>query len=400
MDGYIGNRIARLQHLFVTKDFLPDLTGAARCHVALARRYPEPMAVATVAARESARYDTAEEYKIERQYFGYGDADHLISRMRWQAWLSARCKNRVHVLHCGGVGVAGRIVRATHKRVRIPYVVYVSAAELSSAREMARTGALGRRSVRLVLGDASGIVATTDYVALLTRELMQAIGITQPPPVAAPGLGTDPLLFGPGRDTGTLRQRWGIRRAPIVLTVARLAPHKGQDTGIEALSLLRNEFPDLRYVLVGEGSDEARLRNLAADLNVMDRVGFAGSMRDDELPEAYAASTIYLDASRAESDSAVAANSMSLIEAEATALPVVTSDAGGVRSVVREGESAIIVDPTSARSIADALALLLRDAELRNEMGMKGREAVETRMNWNRVVHDTARFVRECVANG
>ena len=153
-------------------------------------------------------------------------------------------------------------------------------------------------------------------------------------------------------------------------------------------------------MLVGEGSDEARLRNLAADLNVMDRVGFAGAMRDDELPEAYAASTIYLDASRPASDGGVAANGMSLIEAEATALPVVTTDAGGVRSLVREGESAVIVDPASARSIADALALLLRDAETRNDMGMKGREAVETRMNWNRVVHDTARFVRECVANG
>ena len=41
MDGCICNRLARLQHLFVTKDFLPDLTGAARCHVALARRYPK-----------------------------------------------------------------------------------------------------------------------------------------------------------------------------------------------------------------------------------------------------------------------------------------------------------------------------------------------------------------------
>lgn len=389
-----------MQHLFVTTDFIPDLSGAARRNVALARWYPEPMSVTTVAARDSAHYDAAAEYKIERQPFGHGDADHLISRLRWQRWLSSRCRSRVQILHCGGAGVAGRIARSAHKRVRIPYVVHMSAIELSRARERVQESAFGRRSVRLVLGDAAGIVATTDYVAILTRELMQAVGITEAPPVAAPGLGTDPLLFGPGRDTGTLRQRWGIRRAPIVLTVARLAPHKGQDTGIEAVSLLRDEFPDLRYVLVGEGSDEARLRNLAADLNVMDRVGFAGPMRDDELPEAYATSTIYLDASRVVSEGAITANSMSLIEAEATALPIVTSDAGGVRSVIREGESAIIVDPASARSIADALAMLLRDDAMRNEMGMAGREAVETRMNWHRIVHDTARFVRECVANG
>jgi len=358
------------------------------------------MSVSTVAARDAARYDAAEEYKIERQAFGYDAADGLFSRMRWQRWLIARCKGRIQVLHCGGMGVAGRVVRSAHKRARIPYVMYVSAHELNHAREMVKAGSVARRSVRLLLGDAAGVVATTDYVAILTRELMQEIGITQPPPIAAPGLGTDPILFGPGRDTGTLRQRWGIRRAPIVLTVARLVPDKGQDTGIEAVALLRDEFPNLRYVLVGEGSDEARLRNLAADLNVMDRVGFAGPMRDDELPEAYATSTIYLDASRLPPDATVAANGIGLIEAQATALPVVTSDAGGVRSLVREGDCGIIVEPASAQSIADALAVLLRDADKRSEMGMAGREAVETRMNWTRVAHDTARFVRECVANG
>lgn len=400
MDSCARDRLTGVQHLLVTEEFPPALSGAARYHVALARRYPEPMSVSTVAARESTHHDAAEDYKIERQSFGRDDADRLLNRVRWQRWLSARCNGRVQILHCGGMGVAGRVVRHAHKRARIPYIVYVNAGELNLARERVGSGPLARRSIRLLLGDAAGVVATTDYVAILARELMQEIGITQPPPVGAPGLGTDPLLFGPGRDTGTLRQRWGIRRAPIVLTVARLVPHKGQDTGIEALALLRDEFPDLRYVLVGEGSDEARLRNLAADMNVMDRVGFAGQMRDDELPEAYATSTIYLDASRPDSGATVAANGISLIEAQATALPVVTSDAGGVRSIVREGESATIVEPASAQSIAAAIAALLRDAELRTGMGMAGREAVETRMNWNRVTHDTAQFVRECVANG
>ena len=358
------------------------------------------MSVSTVATRDSVRHDAAEDYKIERQPFGYDRAAALTSRILWERWLRKRCQGRVHVLHCGDIGVVGRVVWRAHKRLRIPYVVYVSTGELCRAREKARRSTLGRRVVRLVLGDAAGIVATTEYVAALAREVMSDIGISQPPPVAALGLGTDPALFGPGRDSGTLRQRWGIRRAPILLTVARLAPHKGQDTGIEALALLRDEFPDLRYVLVGEGSDEARLRNLAAELSVMDRVGFAGPMRDDELPEAYATSTIYLDASRIAPDTSVEGHGISLIEAEATALPVVASDAGGVRSVVRDGESGIVVGPASAGAVADAVASLLRDAEKRSRMGMVGRESVEAYLNWNRVAHDTAQFVRECVANG
>ena len=333
-----------MQHVLVTQDFLPDLSGAARRHVELARRYPEPMSVSTIAANDYGRHDLKEDYTIERQSFGYRNAKSFLNRVRWERWLAGRCRGRVHVLHAGDISVVGQVVWRTHKRLRIPYLLYVDAGELRRVRETASHSRLMRRTARLVMGDASGIIATTDHVATLAREVMEEVGISQPPPIAALGLGADPVLFRPGRDSGTLRQRWGIRRAPIVLTVARLAAHKGQDTGIEALALLRDEFPDLRYVLVGEGSDEARLRNLAANLSVMDRVGFAGPMRDDELPEAYATSMIYLDASRVASDKTVEGHGISLIEAAATALPVVATanGTGGTRSVIRDGETGIL----------------------------------------------------------
>jgi glycosyltransferase involved in cell wall biosynthesis len=388
-----------MQHLLVTTDFLPELRGAARRYTALARRYPEPMLVSTVSARDSTRQDLAEDYAIERLRISPDGADSFIDRIRWERWLAKRSVGRIHVLHAGDICVAGRIVWRTHKRLRTPYVVYVSAGSLARARARCNRGALGRRVVRLVMGDAAGIVATTEDVAVLARDVMNEVGISQPAPVAAAGVGTDPGLFGPGRDSGALRARWGIRRAPIILTVARLVPHKGQDTGIEALSMLRDEFPDLRYVLVGEGADEARLRNLAADLNVMDRVGFAGAMRDDELPEAYATSTIYLDASREVAESGDGLG-ISRIEAAATGLPVVTAGAVAAGPSVRGSGNCLIVDAINPRMVADAIASLLRDSEMRSEMGMSGRESAEAYFNWNRVAHDTARFVRECVANG
>ncbi len=311
-----------------------------------------------------------------------------------------RAKGRVQVIHCGNIRPVGYAVWWAHKRLGIPYVVYVNGGDLLREREKASRSSAKRRSARLILGDASGIVATSEYVAALAREVMAEVGITAPPPVAALDLGTDPAQFAPGRDTGVLRQRWGIRRAPIIITVARLVPHKGQDTGIRALAKLRDEFPDVRYVLVGEGHDEPRLRNLAAELDVMHRVGFAGPMRDDELPEAYATSTIYLGASRVDRAINVEGFGISFIEASATGLPVVAGDSGGVRSAVRDGETGFVVDPNDVDAVANSLGNLLRDADLRAEMGAAGRRAVETHYNWQRVADDTARFVRECVANG
>src|SRR6266566_4004624 len=101
---------------------------------------------------------------------------------------------------------------------------------------------------------------------------MHEVGVENPPPVAALDLGTDPVRFHPSRDTGALRRRWGVGDAPLMLTVARLVPHKGQDVGIRALSMLTHDFPALRYIMVGEGHDEERLRGLAKDLGVAGKV--------------------------------------------------------------------------------------------------------------------------------
>jgi glycosyltransferase involved in cell wall biosynthesis len=356
------------------------------------------MSVSTVASDDASRYDRREEYLIERQPFPFSRANRFVNQIRWARWLLKRCRDRVDVIHCGNIRPAGYAVWWVHKRLRIPYVVYVNGGDLLRERRKAASSALKRRSARLILGDAAGIVATSAWCAELARNVMTEVGITAPPPVVALDLGTDPLQFHPDRDTGALRQRWGVRRSPLLLTVARLVPHKGQDVGIRALAKLRTEFPDLRYILVGEGVDESRLRNLAADLDVMDRVGFAGPMRDDELPEAYATSTVYLGASRVDEEINAEGFGISFIEASASGLPIVAGDSGGIRSAVRDGETGIVVDPTDVDAVSAAIESLLRDDALRATMGAAGRLAAETHYNWERVATDTARFVRDCVA--
>jgi glycosyltransferase involved in cell wall biosynthesis len=178
--------------------------------------------------------------------------------------------------------------------LQIPYIVYVNGGDLLREKQKASRSALKRATARRILGGASGIAATSEWVAELTREVMHQVGVNETPPIAALDLGTDPDTFTPQRDTGAMRRKWDVGDAPILLTVARLVPHKGQDTIIHALAVLSDEFPDLRYVLVGEGHDEARLLALAVDLRVADRVVFAGALTDAELPEAYATSTVYV----------------------------------------------------------------------------------------------------------
>jgi len=234
-------------------------------------------------------------------------------------------------------------------------------------------------------------------VAQLTSDVMREVGVAAPPPVAALDLGTDPVRFHPSRDTGALRRRWGVGDGPIMLTVARLVPHKGQDMGIRALSMLSRDFPDLRYILVGEGHDEPRLRALAEAMGVTSRVGFVGPMRDDELPEAYATSTIYLGPSRVDNEINVEGFGISFLEAGASGVPSVAGDSGGVRSAVRDGETGIVVPPTDADAVTGAVQSLLLNPERRAQMGRAARHAVETHYNWARVARDTREFTYDVV---
>jgi phosphatidylinositol alpha-1,6-mannosyltransferase len=177
-----------------------------------------------------------------------------------------------------------------------------------------------------------------------------------------------------------------------MLTVARLVPHKGQDTAIRVLAALSSEFPDLRYVMVGEGHFEPQLKALAEQLGVRDRTVFAGAITDSDLPEAYATSTVYLGPSRLDNTINVEGFGISFLEASASGIPVVAGDSGGVRSAVRDGETGIVVPSTDVERMSVAVASFLRDEHRRLAFGAAGRRAVEVHYNWDRVARDTREF--------
>lgn len=389
-----------MNHLFVTQDYGPDLGGMARRHVELCRRFGDDdntMTVSTVAIRSPHKFDEAEHYEIHRQPFPFGEAKRFVNQIRWSRWLNRFCRKRIDVIHCGNIRPVGYAVLGTHRKLGLPYLVYVNGGDLLRELRKARTSRLKRAGAKRILGEASGIVATSRWVAELAGEVMDAVGIRSMPPVAALDLGTDPVAFNPSRDSRKLRARWRIGDAPLILTVARLVPHKGQDMGIRALAALRPDFPELRYIIVGEGDERRSLRDLAEEMGVRDRVVFAGAMEDDELPEVYATSTVYLGASRVDSEVNAEGFGISFLEASASGLPVVAGDSGGVRSAVRDGETGMVVPPTDVEAITAALRGYLGNEARRRETGAAGRRAVETHYNWDRVARDTREFTRNVV---
>ena len=384
-----------MRHLFVSQDYTPDLGGMARRHVELCRRFPPDTLVSTVNAPGVAGLDAAEPVPVHRQPFAFREAGRWINQLRWARWLGRR-SGAFDVVHCGNIRPCGYGAWWAMKRTGVPYLVYVNGGDLLRERQKAAQG-LKRITARRILGDAAGIVANSTWTAGLARDVMREVGVRVAPPVADFPLGTDPVQFAPGHASAAVRERLALGDGPYLLTVARLVPHKGQDVALRALAALAPEFPALRYVIVGEGPDETRLRALADALGVSTRVVFAGPMRDDLLPATYAGASVYVGLSRFLPPINVEGFGISFVEAAASGVPSVAGDSGGVRSAVLDGDTGFVVPPEDDARAAGAIRRLLGDDALRTRIGAAARRAAVERFNWDRVVRNTIEFATDCV---
>lgn len=384
-----------MRHLFITQDYTPDLGGMARRHVELCRRFPADTLVSTVHAAGVRDADAAEPVRVERQPFTFREAGRFSSQVRWARWLRRQAP-AFDVVHCGNIRPCGYAAWWAMQRAGTPYLVYVNGGDLLRERQKARRG-LKRVTARHIIGGAAGIIANSAWTGDLARDVMREVGVRRLPPVADFPLGTDPVQFAPERAAAAMRDRLGVASAPYLLTVARLVPHKGQDVAIRALSRLGARHPELRYVIVGEGPDESRLRALAESLGVASRVVFAGALRDDALPAVHAGATLYVGLSRLLPPINVEGFGISFVEAAASGVPSVAGDSGGVRSAVLDGETGLVVPPEDDAAAAAAIQRLLDDAPLRQRLAQGAREAAVHRFNWDRVVRDTLDFAAQCV---
>lgn len=172
-----------------------------------------------------------------------------------------------------------------------------------------------------------------------------------------------------------IRAELGLRGDDVVLiTVASLKPLKQIDVLLRAAARLSQAGIPVRVVVVGDGSERAALESLAAQLGLAERVWFAG-LRDD-VERLLQASDVFVLASRTEAFPNV------VLEAMATALPVVTTDVGSVREMVENGSSATVVPSGDEAALASAIERFASSTSERARFGERGREIVDARFRF------------------
>jgi phosphatidyl-myo-inositol dimannoside synthase len=162
--------------------------------------------------------------------------------------------------------------------------------------------------------------------------------------------------FVPAERDASLAARYGLDACRVLLTVGRLAAeerYKGVDAVIEVMPRLLARFADLKYLVVGDGSDRPRLEAKSAALGVADRVVFAGRIAEAEKVAHYNLADVYVMPSFGEGFGIV------LIEAAACGMPVIGSRADGSRETLLDGRLGRLVDPHSRDELVEAVIAVL-----------------------------------------
>jgi len=291
---------------------------------------------------------------------------------------------------CGNLKPAGYPGRWIRNRVGTPYGIVVYGTDLLLLRHRIRHSAIKRGWARALIGSASVLVAISRWTKGEALSLLDDLGLDQGEiDVRLLLLGTDPVQFRPDIDPAGVRARYDLPSRRWLLTVARLAGHKGIDTGLQVLAALGQQYPDIGYLVVGRGDRQGQLEALARELEVADRVRFLTDVPDSDLPALYNAAEIYLGLSRP-AGLMVEGFGISLSEASASGIPVVAGSGGGIPDAVRDGETGLLVDAEGPEAAIDAVRRLLGDPELARRLGTQGRRAVETYYNWQRVATELA----------
>src|SRR5437763_6944715 len=192
-------------------------------------------------------------------------------------------------------------------------------------------------------------------------------------------------------DQFPFRERRPLR--PVFLSNRNFEAHYNVACVLRAFALIQRTHPEARLIIAGDGTERASLMRLTRELR-LGNAEFVGRVVPDRMPALYRAADVYLNAPDIDNMPG------SILEAFASGLPVVTTDAGGIPYIVRHGETGLLVPRGNHEGIAAAAIRLLQDASLSKRLVGSAREECRRRYTPEPVLREWVRVYRALVADG
>jgi glycosyltransferase involved in cell wall biosynthesis len=308
--------------------------------------------------------------ELQRELTPWGD---LAAIRAIRGAIRAKRPDVLHT-HAAKAGAAGRLAALLAGGARPPVRVHTFHGHVLRGYFGSGRQRLFTLVERTLARTSSGLVAVSPEV----RDDLVALGVAPPERFTVIRYGFE---F-PEADVPT--ERLG---AFVIGYAGRLTAIKRPLDLVRALRGAVGRGADATLVVVGDGEDRPQAERLAAALGVAERCRFVGYQRD--MAGWYASFDVFCLASANEGTPVAA------IEALAAGVPVVATRVGGTPAVVDDGETGFLVEPGDVEALAERLAQLAGDGELRARMGRLGAERMRARYGVERMVDEVERLYEE-----
>ena len=288
-----------------------------------------------------------------------------------------KAKN-IDLIHAHGPLPCGHAAMLLGRELGIPYVVSVHGLDaFSTVQVTGQAGEWGRRISGHVYGSSRRVICISEHVR---ERVLEGMGRTCRTSVVYNGV--DPGKFSVGEEPAT----------PLVLSVGNLIPIKGHELLVRAAGELATEFPTLRWEIIGDGPERTRLQGLAAELKIADRVSFRGRQSRQQVAAAMRRCTLFALPSRYEGLGCV------YLEAMSCGKPAVGCREQGIAEIIRHGSNGFLVGPDNQKELTLAIAMLLKDIRLRQNLGIAARDTILDAFTLAHQAESLMRIYRESLA--
>jgi phosphatidyl-myo-inositol dimannoside synthase len=248
---------------------------------------------------------------------------------------------------------------------------------------------------RLVLSNVKRIFCNSRF----TRDAVISFGFpSAKTSIVYPGINISDFKAGNNKTDSPVTKKLSLEGKKVIFTLGRLIERKGQDTLIKAMPLILKEVLEAVCLIGGEGPYEEQLKLLAQEQGVKEKVIFVGRVREVRRQDYYDACDVFAMPARQLESKEAEAFGIVYLEANACAKPVIGGRSGGAVEVIIENQTGLLVDPGDPDEVAGAIIKLLKDPALAKDMGLRGRQMVEDKFSWEKLLPGIEAGLKELIS--
>lgn len=291
-------------------------------------------------------------------------------RFFWPKWLKLYFEIKKTVkqfkpdlIWVGQVLPVGEAAYLIKKNLKIPYFVSTHGLDILLPQKSLRKDKI----LKNILNNAAFITANSEFTKkeLLDLEIPEEkIEIVYPCPNI--------------KNNQTIKKSGNQK---TLLTVGRLVKRKGQEKVIDAMPHLLKKFPDLNYLIIGEGPEKNNLEQKIKNLKLVNKVKILDNVINSELAEYYSSADIFvMPVENLEGD----AEGFGIVYLEAAlfGLPVIGGNSGGAKEAILDNQTGLLVEPNNQQDLIEKITLLLEDTVLAEKLGWAGKNRVLKEFIW------------------